>query len=103
MAKASLKSSLNVLKRTVTLYDADGVATGTQQVDAGYKWVVVYGGQTYQINADFHLPCIPAVDPENLGAKVATISKVGLPNGELRYGPADVYEGQVAAWIAALA
>jgi hypothetical protein len=100
MAKSSLRSSLQTVRRSVKRYDEDGTLIGTDTPDASYKWVVQYGSNVYEINADIHLPCI-SVDQENLGAKVATLMKIGLPNGELKYGPMDVYEGHIQAWIAA--
>jgi hypothetical protein len=86
----------------VSLKSSSQVAKRRNNSDSTYLWRVECGGKTYDINADLHLPCIPAVDPDNQGEVVATITKIGLPDGEVKYGPADVYEGQVQAWISAL-
>jgi hypothetical protein len=102
MAKASLRSSVQTLKRSVSVFDEEGALVRTDTPDATYLWKVSYNGTDYQINADIPLPCIPAVDPENLGEQVGTITKIGIPRGEVRYGPAPIFEGHVTAWVQAI-
>ena len=104
MAKIKAAPSIaapSILKRAVKVFDEDGTLLRTDKVDATYFWKIEYNGKTYEICGDFHLPCLPAVDSEDMGPKIATITKIGLPHREIRYGPADIYQGQVQAWITA--
>jgi hypothetical protein len=80
----------------VKRYDEDGNHVSTDQVDAGYYWLVKVGDDVYEVNADVALPCVPL--PEELGEIVGTLEKISLPDRKSVYGPADVREGHIAAW-----
>jgi len=97
MAKIAVAPT-SVLKRSVKVYDEEGTLLRTDTPDATYLWAVTIGGKTKEVNADFPLPCIFSLD-EDQGEEVGTITKLGLPNREVRYGPAPVYAKQRDEWV----
>ena len=101
LKRAVMKSSTQVSKRSVKVYSEDGDLLRTDTPDSTYKWLVKYGEKTFEVNADIALPCIK-VDGEDMGDVVAQITKVGLPDGAVKYGPASVHQAQLDAWVTAM-
>ena len=87
-----------MLTRSVKVFDEEGTLLRTDTPDSTYFWRLTVGTRVTLVNADLALPCLKVPESDDPVEIVGTIEKVGLPNKEVKYGPAPITAAQYAAW-----